>query len=168
MMPARPNRRQVATRRVAKRAAAKGVVAAPRESGWAKSDLLGSPRWARPPNAVQAAKAEARRLHKDRHHQGQSGASGGISDGAGGGVGVPTSVLESGASHQSPKPPGAEQQANTSPRRKPTRSPPSLTIRPALARRSPSVPSPAKMAGRKCPLRGGVPCAAAAAAAAPP
>ena len=123
MMPARPNRRQVATRRAAKRAAAKGVVAAPRESGWAKSDLLGSPRWARPPNAVQAAKAEARRLHKDRHHQGQSGASGGISDGAGGGVGVPTSVLESGASHQSPKPPGAEQQANTSPRRKPTRSP---------------------------------------------
>jgi hypothetical protein len=113
----------VAIRRAAKSAAAKRIVAAPRESGWAKSDNPGSPRWARPPNAVQAANFEARRLHNARRHQGQNSAS----SGAGGGVGGPASAMEAGgASPQSsaqPTPPEAEQQASTSPRRKPTQLP---------------------------------------------
>lgn len=114
----------MASRRAAKRAAAKGIAAAPpRESGWAKSDHPGSPRWARPPNAVQAAQFEARRLHNARQlsrHRGQNGASGGV----GGGVGDPASAMEAGASPQppvhSPNPPGGERQASTAPRRKPT------------------------------------------------
>ena len=112
---------EVAIRRAAKRATAKGVATAPRESGWAKSDNPGSPRWARPPNAVQAANFEARRQHNARHllhHQGLSGASVG--------VGGPVSVMETGGLPQSPvqpTPPEAEQQAGTSPRRKPTQLP---------------------------------------------
>ena len=119
----------MAIRHTAKRAAAKGIVAAPRESGWAKSDNPGSPRWARPPNAVQAANFEARRLHNARQlsrHQGQHGGNGGAGGGAGGGVDGPASAMETGASPQSPvqpTPPEVELQASTSPRRKPTQPP---------------------------------------------
>ena len=122
----------MASRRAAKRAAAKGIAAAPpRESGWAKSDHPGTPRWARPPNAVQAAQFEARRLHNARQlsrHRGQNGANdgvgGGVGGGLGGGVGGPASAMEAGASPEppvhSPTPPGGERQASTAPRRKPT------------------------------------------------